>query len=37
MTNPINPTAEIPNTQILIDSHSSLLPGFVASFNVLAA
>jgi hypothetical protein len=37
MTKPISPTADMPKTHILIDSQSSLLPGFVASFNVLAA
>lgn len=34
--NPISPTAPIPKKQILIDNQSSLLPGFTASFNVLA-
>jgi hypothetical protein len=36
ITNPINPTAPMPNKLIFIDSQSSLLPGFVANFKVLA-
>jgi hypothetical protein len=36
MMKPINPIAPIPKRQILIDSQSSLLPGFTASFSVLA-
>jgi hypothetical protein len=34
---PIPPIAIIPRKQILIDSHSSVLPGFVASFSNLDA
>jgi hypothetical protein len=36
ITNPTNPTAPMPNKLIFIDSQSSLLPGFVANFKVLA-
>jgi hypothetical protein len=36
MTKPINPIAPIPKRQIFTDSQSSLLPGFTASFSVLA-
>src|SRR3972149_1759903 len=36
ITKPINPIAPMPNKLILIDSQSSLLPGFVANFKVLA-
>jgi len=35
MMNPINPTAPMPRKHILIDSQSSLFPGFTANFNVL--
>jgi len=36
ITNPTNPTAPMPKKLIFIDSQSSVLPGFVASFKVLA-
>jgi len=36
ITNPISPIALIPRKHIFTDSQSSLLPGFTASFNVLA-
>jgi hypothetical protein len=36
ITKPTSPTAPMPKRQILIDSQSSLLPGFVASFIVFA-
>jgi len=36
MMNPIKPIAPMPRKQIFIDSQSSLVPGFTASFNVLA-
>jgi hypothetical protein len=32
---PIPPIAIMPRTHIFIDSHSSVLPGFVASFSNL--
>jgi len=35
-TNPTSPTAPMPRKQILIDSQSSVLPGFMASFRVRA-
>lgn len=31
--NPIPPITIMPRKQIFIDSHSSVLPGFVASFS----
>lgn len=34
---PIPPMAKIPIKQIFIDSHSSVRPGFVASFSNLDA
>jgi hypothetical protein len=34
---PINPTAPMPSKLIFMESQSSSLPGFVASFKVLAA
>jgi len=34
---PIPPIARMPKKQIFIDSHSSVLPGFVASFSNLDA
>ena len=37
ITKPIKPTAPMPRTLIFIDSHSSSLSGFEASFKVLAA
>ncbi len=37
MMKPIAPMAAIPRMQIFIDSHSSSLPGFLASFSILAA
>jgi hypothetical protein len=37
ITKPTNPTAPIPNKLILIESQSSSLPGFVASFSVFEA
>jgi hypothetical protein len=37
ITNPIKPTADIPNKHIFIDNQSSSLPGFTASFSVLPA
>jgi len=33
MIKPITPMTRIPSRQILIDNQSSLLPGFLASFN----
>ena len=36
MTYPINPIAEMPKKHIFIESQSSLLPGLMASFSVLA-
>lgn len=36
MTNPTTPMAPMPMKQILIDSQSSVLPGFMASFRVRA-
>jgi len=36
MINPIIPIAPMPRMHIFIDSQSSLLPGFVASFSVFA-
>jgi hypothetical protein len=36
MTYPTNPIAEMPMRHIFIESQSSLLPGLIASFNVLA-
>jgi hypothetical protein len=36
ITNPIRPTAPIPNKLIFIDCQSSVLPGLTANFNVLA-
>lgn len=35
--NPMRPMAPTPRKQIFIDSQSSLVPGFIASFSVLAA
>lgn len=35
MTKPITPMTRIPSRQILIDSQSSLLPGFLASLSNL--
>jgi hypothetical protein len=36
MTKPTIPMTPMPKKQILIESQSSLLPGLIASFNVLA-
>jgi hypothetical protein len=35
MINPITPIAAVPSKQILIESHSSSLPGLIASLKVL--
>jgi len=37
MTNPMSPITPIPRKDIFIESHSSSLSGFEASFRVLAA
>jgi hypothetical protein len=37
ITNPTKPIAPMPSKLILIESQSSSLPGFVASFSVLPA
>jgi hypothetical protein len=37
MMKPITPIATVPSRHIFIESQSSLLPGFVASFNNLEA
>jgi hypothetical protein len=37
MTKPTIPMTPMPKKQIFIDNQSSLLPGFIASFSVLAA
>jgi hypothetical protein len=36
IANPTSPIAPMPKKQIFTDSQTSLLPGFVASFKVLA-
>jgi len=37
MRKPMAPIAATPKTQIFTDSHTSSLPGFLASFSILAA